>query len=109
MPSPRYFPESHSIYRLARKCVRQPGLMKLSRTNIDGKYLSSDRVSIALAYCRNSPHLSLKSDIQFLLIQTLQNLLKVLKKLVLVSQLNPFEFFFDCSKQVEVTGVRSGE
>jgi hypothetical protein len=41
--------------------------------------------------------------IQFLLIQIPQNLLKPLKKLVLVSQLNPFEFFFDRRKQVEVT------
>jgi hypothetical protein len=57
----------------------------------------------------NSAHPSLKYNIQFLLIQTPQNPLQASKKLVLVSQLNPFEFFFDWKKQVEVTGARSDE
>jgi hypothetical protein len=83
--------------------------MRLSRTNINGNCLSSDVVSIALAYFLNSPHPSLKYAIQFLLIQTPQNLSQALKKLVLVSQLNSFVFFFDCRKQVEVTGARSDE
>jgi hypothetical protein len=34
----------------------------------------------------------------------LQNLLQAFNKLVLVSQLNPFELFFDCRKHAEVTG-----
>jgi hypothetical protein len=37
------------------------------------------------------------------LINTPQNLLQALKKLVFVSHLNPFEFFFHCGKQVEAT------
>jgi hypothetical protein len=91
-------------YRLAHKYMRQPRLMKLSRTNIDGNCLLSGVVSIALADFLNSLHSSLKYAIQFLLIQILQNLLQSLKKLAIVSHLNPFEFFFDCKKQVEVTG-----
>jgi hypothetical protein len=47
-----------------------------------------------LAYFLNSPHPSLKYGIQFLLIQTAQSFLQAFKKLVLVSQLNPFEFSF---------------
>jgi hypothetical protein len=50
----------------------------------------------------NSAHRSLKYAIQFLLIETPQNLLQALKKLILVSQVNPFEFFFDGRKQVQV-------
>jgi hypothetical protein len=65
--------------------------------------LSSDVASIAFAYFFNSAHPSLKCAIQFLLIQTPQNPMQALKKLVLVSQVNPFEFFFDGGKQVQVT------
>jgi hypothetical protein len=78
-------------------------------TNIDENYLSSDVVSIALAYFLNPPHPSLKCAIQFFLIDISQNLLQGLKKLVLVSHLNPFEFFFHYRKQGEVTGAKSGE
>jgi hypothetical protein len=52
----------------------------------------------------NSPQASLKYAIQFLLIQTPEHLWQGLKKLVVVSHLNPFEFCFHCRKQVEVTG-----
>jgi hypothetical protein len=38
-----------------------------------------------------------------LLIQTPQNPLQALKELIPVSQVNPFEFFFDGKKQVQVT------
>jgi hypothetical protein len=55
-----------------------------------------------LAYFLNSPHPNLKSGIQLLLIETAQDLLYLLKKLLPVSQLNPFEFFFAWKKQVEV-------
>jgi hypothetical protein len=43
------------------------------------------------------------------LIDAPQNLLQALKKLVLGSHLNPFEFFFHCRKQIEVTGSKSEE
>jgi hypothetical protein len=65
--------------------MRQPRLMKLSRTDIDRNWSSSDLASIALVYFPNS---------------------RGLKKLVLVRQLNPFEFFFDCRKQIKVTNGR---
>jgi hypothetical protein len=81
----------------------QPGLMKMRRTFIDKTCLSSDVASIAFAYFLNSARRNLKYAIQFLLIQTPQNPLQALKKLVLVSQVNPFEFFFDGRKQVKVT------
>jgi hypothetical protein len=81
----------------------QPGLMKMRRTFIDETCLSSDVASIAFAYFLNSAHRSLKYVIQFLLIQTPQNPFQALKKLVLDSQVNLFEFFFDCRKQVQVT------
>jgi hypothetical protein len=87
----------------------QSGLMKMRRTFIDKTYLSSDVASIAsiasiaFADLLNSGHRSLKYAIRLLLIQTPQNPLQVLKKLILVSQVNPFEFFFDGRKQVQVT------
>jgi hypothetical protein len=59
--------------------------------------------SITFAYFLNSVHPSLKYAIQFLLIQTPQNPLQALEKLVLISKVNPFEFFFDRRKQVQVT------
>jgi hypothetical protein len=77
--------------------MRQVCFMKLGRTKTDGSCLSSDLASIVLAYFVISPHPSLKYAIRFLLIQTAQNLLQALTELVLVSQLNPFEFFFDCT------------
>jgi hypothetical protein len=84
-------------------------LIKLNIINIDETYLSSDVVFIARAYVLNPPHLSLKYAIQFFLIDTPQNFLQGLKKLVFVSHLNPFEFFFHCRKQVEVTDAKLGE
>jgi hypothetical protein len=39
-----------------------------------------------------------------LLIDTSQNRLQGFKQLVIFSHLNPFEFFFHCKKQAEVTG-----
>jgi hypothetical protein len=57
-----------SWYHLVHKDMRQPRLMKLSRTNGDGNRLSSDVVSIASAYFLSSLYLSLKYAIQFLLI-----------------------------------------
>jgi hypothetical protein len=56
-------------------------------------FLSSDIASISFTYFLNSTHLSLKYGIQFFKIDTPQNLLQALKKPVLISQLNPFEFF----------------
>jgi hypothetical protein len=61
---------------------------------------------LALAYFLNPPYSSLKYAVQFFLIHTIQNLLQGFKKLVFVSHLNPFAFFFDRRKQVEVTGRR---
>jgi hypothetical protein len=81
----------------------QPGLMKMCKAFIDKICLSSDGASIAFADLLNSGHQSLKYAIRFLLIQTPQNPLQALWKLVLVSQVNPFEFFFDGKKQVQVT------
>jgi hypothetical protein len=83
--------------------MRQLRLMKLNKIDIDESYLVSDVVSIALTYFLNSRHSSVKYAIQFFLSDIPQNLLHALKKLVLVSYLNPFEFFFHCRKQVEVT------
>jgi hypothetical protein len=83
--------------------MRQPGLMNMRRTFIGKTCLSSDGTSIACADLLNSLHRSLKYAIRFLLVQTPQNPLQALKKLVLVSQVNPFEFFFDGRKQVQVT------
>jgi hypothetical protein len=60
--------------------MRQPHLMKLNMTKRDENYLSSYIVSIALTYFLNPPHPSLKYVIQFLLIDTPQNLLYALKK-----------------------------
>jgi hypothetical protein len=91
-----------SMCRLVRKYMPQPGLMKMRRTFIDKTCLSSDLASIAFACFLNSTYASLKCAIQFMLIQTAQNPLQALKKLVLISQLNPFEFFFDGRKYVQV-------
>jgi hypothetical protein len=90
-------------YRLIDKDMPRPGLMKMHRTFTDKTCLSSDVASIAFANFLNSAHPSLKYTIQFLLIQSSQNPSQALKKLVLVSQVNPFEFFFDGRKQVQVT------
>jgi hypothetical protein len=57
----------------------------------------------------NPLHPSLKYAIHFFVIDILQNLLLALKKLVLVTHLNPFEFFFHCKKQAKVIGVKSGK
>jgi hypothetical protein len=94
------------LYRLNHKYMRRPRLMKMHKSLLDKNCLSSDVVSIALAYCLNSPHPSLKYGIQFFVIETIQNLLQRLKELIFVSQLNPFESFFDCRKQVEVAGCQ---
>jgi hypothetical protein len=83
--------------------MRQPGLMKMHRTFIDKTCLASDLVSIAYIYFLNSGRPSLKYGIQFFKIDTPQNLLQTVEKLVFVSQLNPFVFSFDCRKQVEIT------
>jgi hypothetical protein len=56
-----------------------------------------------------SPHPSLNYAIQFFLINAPQNLMQALKKLIPVSQLNLVDFFFDCRKQVEITGAKSRE
>jgi hypothetical protein len=83
--------------------MRQPSLMKMHRTVMNKTCSRSEVVSIIFIYFLNSAHLSLKYGIQFFKIDTPQNLLQAFKKSVLASQLNPFEFFVDCSKQVEVT------
>jgi hypothetical protein len=77
--------------------------MKSNRINIDENYLSSDVVSMALTYFLNPQRPSLKY------FNALQNLLQRLEKRVLVSYLKPFEFFFQCRKQVEATLAKSGE
>jgi hypothetical protein len=82
-----------SLYCLALPCLA------LSCLVVPCRALSC----LAFTYFLNSPDPSLKYGIQFLLIQTPQNLLQALKEQVLISQLNPFEFFIDCRKQVEVT------
>jgi hypothetical protein len=84
--------------------MRQLRLIKLNITNMHETCLSSDVVSITLAYFLNPPHPSLKYAIQFLLVDTPHNLLQGLKKLIFVSHLNPFEYSFHSRKQVEVTG-----
>jgi hypothetical protein len=71
----------------------QPGLMKICRTFMDKTCLSSKVASIIFTYFLNSAHSSLKYAVQFVSIQTPQNGLQALKKLILVSQVNPFEFF----------------
>jgi hypothetical protein len=70
--------------------------------------LPSDVVFIPLADFLNSPHPSLKYAIQFLLIQTPENVSEGIKELVLVSHLDLFEFVFDCRKPVEVTEGQIG-
>jgi hypothetical protein len=79
-------------YHPVGKYMPQPGLMRMRKTFIDKNCLSSDVASISFAYFSNSANRSLKYAIQFLLIQITQNPLQALKKLVLVSQVNPFEF-----------------
>jgi hypothetical protein len=67
------------FYRLVDKYMRQPRLMRTRRIFIYKNCLSSDVVSISFTYFLNSAHPSLKYGIQFLLIQTLQNLLQTFK------------------------------
>jgi hypothetical protein len=86
--------------------MRGPRLMRMHKSLLYKNGLSTDVVSIALTYFLNSPHPSPKYGIQFFVIETIQNLLQRLKELILVSQLNPFESFFDCRKQVEVAGCQ---
>jgi hypothetical protein len=90
-------------YRLNQKYMRRPRLMRMLKSLLDKNCSSSDLVSIALTYFLKSPHPSLKYGIQFFVIETIQNPLQAFKKLVLLSQVNPFEFFFDGRKQVQVT------
>jgi hypothetical protein len=66
--------------------------MKTGKTFIPKNCLSSDGVSITFTYFLNLVHPSRKSGIQFFKMETPQNFLQELKKLILVSQLNPFEF-----------------
>jgi hypothetical protein len=96
-------------YRLIDKYMPQPGLMKIRRTFRDKTCLSSDVASISFAYFLNSAHRSLKYAIQFLLIQTSQNPLQALKKLVLISQVNPFEFSLTVENKYKSLVVRLGE
>jgi hypothetical protein len=96
------YPRHEQSYRLNHKYMRRPRLMRMRKSILYKNCLSSDVVSIALTYFLNSPHPSLKYAIQFFVIETIQNPLQALKKLVLVSQVNPFEFFFDGRKQVQV-------
>jgi hypothetical protein len=93
-------------YRLNHKYMRRPRLMRMRKSLLYKNGLSSDIVSIALIYFLNSPHPSLKYGFQFFVIETIQNLLQRLKELILLSQLNPFESFFDCRKQAEVAGCQ---
>jgi hypothetical protein len=85
------------------KYLPQPDLTKMGSIFMDKICLSSDVASNSFADFLSSAQRSLKYTIQFLLIQTPQNPLQSLKKLVLVSQVNTFEFFFDGRKQVQVT------
>jgi hypothetical protein len=78
-------------------------------TRIDENYKSSGVVFIAWTDLLNPPHPRPEYVIQFALVDSPQNLVEELKKLVLVGHLNLFEFFFHYGKQVEVTGARSGE
>jgi hypothetical protein len=98
------FGRLRTYHRLADKYMRQRSLMELNRINIDENHFSSDVVSIILAYSLNLPHPSLKSAIQFCLINISQNVSQGLTKVALVSHLNPFGCFFHCQKQVQVTG-----
>jgi hypothetical protein len=84
-------------------------MIKSNITDIDKNYLSSDVIFIALACFLNPLHSSLKNAIQLFVIDTPQNLLQALKKLVLVSHLNTFEFSFHYTKQIEVIEAKSGE
>jgi septum formation topological specificity factor MinE len=97
------------FYRLVRKYMPQPGLMKMRRTFIDKTCLSSDVASSAFANFLNSAHPSLKYAIQFLLIDIPQNPLQALKKLILVSQMNPFEFSLTVENKYKSLVARLGE
>jgi hypothetical protein len=88
--------------------MRQLCLIKLNITNIDENYLSYDVVFIARAYFLNKLHPSLKYAIQFFVTNALKTSCRDLK-LIFVSHLNPFEFFFHCKKQVEGTRAKSSE
>jgi hypothetical protein len=83
--------------------------MKMRRTFLDKNCLSSDGASIAFADLLNSEHRSLKYAIRFLLIQTPQNTLQALKKLVLVSQVNPFELVLTVENKYKSLVARLGE
>jgi hypothetical protein len=74
------------------KKVHAPAPSDENAQNLYINYLSSDLLSITSTYFLNSAHPSLKYGTQFFLIHTPQNPLHTLEKLVLISQLNPFEF-----------------
>jgi hypothetical protein len=87
----------------------QPGLMKVRRTFIDKNCLSSDVVSITFTYFLNPAVPKFEMPYSILPDQYPSKTLRGIRKLVFVSHLSPFEFFFHCKKQVKVTGARSGE
>jgi hypothetical protein len=111
MCSPKLKPHATRMYRLVDKYMRQPVWWERAEHLYIYAYmyiciyvymyiciyvyiycLSSDVASIVFTYFSNGAHLTLKYGIQFFKINIPQNLLQALKKLVLVSQLNPFEF-----------------
>jgi hypothetical protein len=81
-------------YRLIRKYIRHPRLMKLEWINQYGKYLLSEVVSNTLVYFVNLLHSGPKSPIEFVVIDIPWNLLQVLGELILLTYLNHFEFSF---------------
>jgi hypothetical protein len=89
-------------YRLIRKYICQPRLMTFDRINKCKKCLWSELVSNILACFLSLLNSGPENPIQFTVIDVPYNLLQALKKLILLTYLNHFEFFFHCRKQIEV-------
>jgi hypothetical protein len=70
--------------------------------------LSSNLISIALAYFLNPLHPGPKCPIQFFLIVIRQKLLQAIKELVVINHLNAFKFCFTVENQQKSLGAKSG-
>jgi hypothetical protein len=69
-----------TLYRRVNKYMPEPGLTKIRGTLGNKTCLSSDVASIAFTHFLNSPHPSLKYDIQFIVIEAFHNGLPRLEK-----------------------------
>jgi hypothetical protein len=94
-------------YRLVHKYIHQPRLIKLSKTNRDGNCLSSGIVSIALpCLCLLLELAAPKPEIRYSILvdPDRSTSLAGTQKTGLRQPPESVRVFFDCRKQVEVTG-----